>query len=93
MSDHLDGRKELQMQRRIMPRSRNGLFLKSCCGAVGLFAVLGCSNPSIGDQVSANNGTQNPILLQHMGLSDTSYSSMQGHDGDRELITRHHHQS
>jgi hypothetical protein len=86
------------MRRNICSENRKSLLVKSCIGAVGLFAALGCSTASFADSTSTNAatttaGTQNPTLLLHMGISDTSYSSMESHGGDHDVVFRRRHAS
>ena len=71
--------------------NRKILLLKSSTGLIALLAVLGCSNAAPDQSASLGLGTQNPTLLQHMGLSDTSYSSMQSHGDDHDMMLDRHH--
>jgi hypothetical protein len=51
-----------------------GSFLPaSLIGALALLALQGCA----GNATTSSNGTTNPSLLMHMGVSETSYSSRQ----------------
>lgn len=84
------------MQKTFFPAMGKDLLLKSGIVALGLFALIGCANASDStQQVAAANdgGTQNPALLLHMGISDTSYSSQNGDHGgaNSTIMPRHHH--
>ena len=89
-------------RRHVVSAGRAGLLLKSALAAIGLVALMGCtsanagadasatSGAATGDQVAANSGTQNPVLLMHMGVSGIAYSSQNGDHGGGDF-RRHHH--
>lgn len=94
------------MPRHVVSAGPAGLLLKSALAAIGLVALMGCtsanaganagadasanSGATTGDQVAANSGTQNPVLLMHMGVSGIAYSSQNGDHGGGDF-RRHHH--
>jgi hypothetical protein len=84
------------MQKSLFSVGGKDLLLKSGIAAIGLFALIGCANASDNTQqaaVATDDGTQNPALLLHMGISDTSYSSQNGDHGgsNSTIMPRRHH--